>query len=108
MMAIPQVFLFSFAFFGDTNAVTSCSFFFHQSHLFVSRIFSISFDHAHLLHVPMWVFLCKMQPLKDMREFGLNVPAWDAKFIDVELQMLFKLILVRFYCIMSCDLITRQ
>ena len=74
---------------------------------FISRIFSSvasfrshSFDHAHLLHVPMWVFLCKIQPLKDMREFGLNVPAWDAKFIDVELQMLFKLILVRFYCIM--------
>merc|ERR1719263_36651 len=33
------------------------------------------------------------QPLKDMRDFSANVPAWDAKFIDLELQLLFKLIL---------------
>merc|ERR1712224_87953 len=33
------------------------------------------------------------QPLKDMRDFGANVPEWDAKFIDLELEMLFKLIL---------------
>ena len=36
------------------------------------------------------------QPLKDMRDFGANVPEWDAKFIDLELQILFKLILVQF------------